>query len=89
MEDDILTDVKVALGAVAPTPIRAKQAEAILKGKELNAQLLEESGQAASRESSPIDDARSSADYRRKLVTVLVKKAVGQAVEQAQLEVRQ
>ncbi len=89
MEDDVLTDVKIALGAVAPTPIRARQAEAILKGKKLKAQLLEESGQAASHESSPIDDARSSADYRRKLVTVLVKRAVGQAVEQAQSEVRQ
>jgi len=87
MEGDILRDVKIALGAVAPTPIRAKKAEEILKGKKLDDRLLEESGQAASGESKPIDDTRGSADYRRKLVTVLVKRAVRQAVEQAQLEV--
>jgi len=82
MEGDILRDVKIALGAVAPTPIRAKKAEEILKGKKLDDRLLEESSQAASHESSPIDDTRSSADYRRKLVTALVKRAVRQAVEQ-------
>jgi carbon-monoxide dehydrogenase medium subunit len=82
MEGDILRDVKIALGAVAPTPIRAKKSEEILKGKKLDDKLLEESSQAASLESRPIDDTRSSADYRRKLVTVLVKRAVRQAVEQ-------
>lgn len=82
MEGDILRDVKIALGAVAPTPIRAKKSEEILKGKKLDDKLLEESSQAASLESRPIDDIRSSADYRRKLVTVLVKRAVRQAVEQ-------
>jgi len=87
MEGDVLRDIKIALGAVAPTPIRAKKAEETLKGKKLDDRLLEESGQAASGESKPIDDTRGSADYRRKLVTVLVKRAVRQAVEQAQLEV--
>ena len=82
MEGDILRDVKIALGAVAPTPIRAKKAEEILKGKKLDDKLLEEASQAASHESSPIDDARSSADYRRNLIIVLVKRAVKQAIEQ-------
>ena len=87
MESDILRDVKIALGAVAPTPIRAKKAEEILKGKKLGDKLLEEASQAASRESSPIDDARGSADYRRKLIIVLTKRAVKHAVEQIRLEV--
>jgi len=87
VDGDILKDVKIALGAVAPTPIRAKKAEGILKGKKLDDKFLEEAGQAASRESKPIDDIRGSADYRRKLVAVLVKRAVRQAVEQAKLEV--
>jgi len=82
MEGNILRDVKIALGAVAPTPIRAKSAEGILEGKRLDDRLLEEADQAASHESSPIDDVRSSADYRRKLVTALVKRAVRQAVQQ-------
>ena len=86
-ENTLLKDVKIALGAVAPTPIRVKKAEAILKGKNPNEKLLEEAGQAASAESKPIDDARSTADYRRQMVAVLTKRAVAQAIEQVKLEV--
>lgn len=81
MEGNVIKDAKIALGAVAPTPIRAKEAEEILKGKKLGNELLEECSQAASAETRPIDDTRSSADYRRKLAAVLVKRAVRQAVE--------
>ena len=52
----------------------------------LSDKLLEESSQAASYESRPIDDIHSSADFRRKLVAVLTKRAVVQAVQQAQSE---
>ena len=87
IDNDILTCVRIALGAVAPTPIRAKKAEEILTGKRLDDGLLEEAGQAAAQTSSPIDDCRSSADYRLTLVPVLVKRAIRQAVEQVLLEV--
>ncbi len=87
IDSEILANVKIALGAVAPTPIRAKRAEGILIGKRLDDELLEEAGQAASHASSPIDDCRSCADYRFTLVPVLVKRAVKQAVEQVLLEV--
>jgi carbon-monoxide dehydrogenase medium subunit len=80
LEEEILKDVRIALGAVAPTPVRAKKAEGILKGKKLGPQLLEETGRAACHESTPIDDIRGSADYRRKLVAALTKRAVTQAV---------
>jgi len=85
MEGEILKDVRVALGAVAPTPIRAKKAEEILRGKKWNAELLEKASQAASGEAKPIDDVRGSADYRRKLVAVLTRRAVEQAVQQAEV----
>jgi carbon-monoxide dehydrogenase medium subunit len=85
MECDIPTDVRIALGAVAPTPIRARRAEEILRGCRITDDLLEKAGQTAADESSPIDDARSSADYRRKMVKVLVMRAMRQAVEQALL----
>ena len=85
MEGKILRDVKIALGAVAPTPVRAKKAEEILKGNKLEDKLLEESSRAAVNEAKPIDDVRSSADYRRKLVAVLTKRAVIQAVQQAEV----
>jgi len=81
MDDDVLRDVRIALGAVAPKPIRAKGAEEILKGSEITNDLLEKAGQRASDESSPIDDVRGSADYRRKIVKVFVMRAIKQAVE--------
>lgn len=82
IEDGILADVKIALGAVAPTPIRARKAEEILKGKKPEDGLFEEAGKLASGESSPIDDTRSSADYRRKMVGILVKRVLKEAIEQ-------
>jgi len=84
MEGNILSDVKIALGAVAPTPIRARRAEETLRGCKITDDLLERAGQTASDESSPIDDVRSSADYRRKMVKVLVMRAIKQAVEQTE-----
>jgi carbon-monoxide dehydrogenase medium subunit len=87
MDGEIVRDVKIALGAVAPTPIRAKRAEAILRGHRIDDKRLEESSQAAMHEAKPIDDVRSSADYRRTLVAVLVKRAVARAIQQTQSEV--
>ena len=82
MEGDILRDVKIALGAVAPTPLRAKAAEAVLKGKKIDDSLLQQAGQAAADASRPIDDIRSSAEYRRKMVNVLTIRAIQQAIGQ-------
>ena len=79
MEKQAIKDIRIALGAVAPTPIRATKAEGMLKGKSLDEAILDESGKAASEESSPIDDVRGSADYRRKLIAVLTKRAVMEA----------
>ena len=87
MDGETIQDVRISLGAVAPTPVRAKKAEVILKGMKLDDKLLDESSQAASYESKPIDDVRSSADYRKRLVAVLTRRAVLQAVQQAQSEV--
>ena len=81
MEKDIIKDVKIALGAVAPTPIRAKKAESILKGNSPKDELIEECGKAAALESRPIDDVRGSAAYRVKIVSVLVKRAIKQIID--------
>ncbi|MFC1915397.1 FAD binding domain-containing protein [Chloroflexota bacterium] len=81
VNDDILSDVKIALGSVAPVPLRVKKAEVVIKGQKLNDALLSEAGLVAAGEASPIDDLRGSADYRRKMIQVLVKRAVMQAVE--------
>lgn len=84
LDGDIFKDVKVALGAVAPIPIRAKKAEVILKGQKLTNDLLEKAGQAAAAECQPIDDCRSSSAYRKKMVALQVQRALRQAAERIQ-----
>ena len=69
-------DAAISMGAVGPTPLRAKQAEDLLIGKSLNEELLMQASLAAMEESNPIDDIRASSGYRKKMVAVLVKKSL-------------
>jgi carbon-monoxide dehydrogenase medium subunit len=68
--------VRIVLGAVAPTPIRAKNSEALLEGKVLTEEVAAKVGDEAARESKPISDVRSSADYRRAMVGIMTKRAI-------------
>jgi len=79
-EDGVCKDIRIALGAVAPTPIRAKKAEALLKGQKLDGALIEKAARTAAGQSKPIDDHRASAEYRRDMVEVLVRRAIKQAI---------
>jgi xanthine dehydrogenase FAD-binding subunit len=63
-----LHGVRLALGAVAPTPLRARRAEALLEGKTLDPALAEAAARAAADEAQPIDDVRASAWYRKELL---------------------
>jgi len=81
--NEVCEDVRIALGAVAPTPIRARRAEKLLKGKRIDNALIEEASQTASEETKPISDIRSSADYRREVSKVLVKRALQKALKRA------
>jgi CO/xanthine dehydrogenase FAD-binding subunit len=65
-------EARIGLGVMAPTPMRAKKAEAILKGKKLTDDILEEAGNVAASESKPRDTARGEAWYRREMVEVLI-----------------
>jgi carbon-monoxide dehydrogenase medium subunit len=73
-----IEEVRIGLGAVAPTPVRAPKAEALLRGKPLSASLLREAAALAASESSPITDQRSSAEYRRWIVEALTRKGLEQ-----------
>jgi len=71
-------DVRIGLGAVAPTPVRAPKTEALLRGKPLTAALLKEAAAMAGSESSPISDQRSSGEYRRWIVEALTRRGLEQ-----------
>ncbi len=68
--------MRIALGSVAPTPIRSRRAEKRLEGSLIEEEAIAEAADIASRECHPIDDLRSSAEYRREMVKVLVKRAI-------------
>lgn len=69
-----LHEVRVALGAVAPVPLRAALTEAALEGKELDARLIDKVAATAHDEVKPISDVRASAWYRQELVHNIVKR---------------
>ncbi|MCO5385093.1 xanthine dehydrogenase family protein subunit M [Desulfosporosinus sp.] len=77
-----ITEAKIAIGAAAPTPIRAREAEKFLQGKTISDDLLAEAGVIASGESKPISDIRGSAEYRRDLIRVLTRRALHKAINE-------
>lgn len=78
----VCRDVKIVLGAVAPTPMRARKAEEVLRGKKVEPALIEKSAQAAADEARPITDVRASAEYRKEMVKVYTRRAIAQLVAQ-------
>jgi len=92
LDGDICRDVRIALGAVAPTVFRARGAEQTLIGKRLTgdsreSELLEEAAQVAVGEARPIDDIRGYASYRRKVVAMLVRHGLEHVIAQARTRV--
>ncbi len=75
--------VRIVLGCVGATPVRAGKAEALLSGKKLTPELAEQAGSIASRECSPTSDLRGSEHYKRAIVLTLVKRAAAKAYERA------
>jgi len=73
-KNNAVSDLRIALGAVAPTPMRAKKAEAKLTGKKISPALVKETADTAMGEIAPITDIRASAGYRTKMVGVFIEK---------------
>jgi carbon-monoxide dehydrogenase medium subunit len=80
-QDRKLKAVRIALGAVAPRPMRAPQTEAILTKNLLNRQNIEAAAEQAANEAEPISDLRGSAEYRREIVKVLTRRTLNKACE--------
>jgi len=79
---ETITEVKITIGAAAPTPMRAREAEDFLRGKVISDELIAEAGVIAAKESKPISDIRGSAEYRRDLVRVFTKRALHKAIKE-------
>jgi carbon-monoxide dehydrogenase medium subunit len=77
----VLVEPRIALGAVAPTAIYAREAQTFLEGKAPTDENLAEAGRIAVTEAKPIDDFRASASYRRHLIETLTYRALKRSVE--------
>jgi carbon-monoxide dehydrogenase medium subunit len=81
--DDVCEDARIVLSNAASIPLRAKEAERCLVGKVINEDLLTEAGEVASKEADPPSDVHASAEYRREMVEVFVKRAAKRALQLA------
>jgi carbon-monoxide dehydrogenase medium subunit len=79
MDGSNCKSARLAMGCVAPTMIRLPSAEAILQGAVLDDDSLSRAAEAVQQDISPIDDQRSTAEYRRSVAGVYLKRAVQQA----------
>jgi len=76
LSNGVCAKARIALAAVAPTPIRATAAEAALEGKALTPELIDRAAELAVQSARPISDQRGSADFRRHLVRVLTRRTL-------------
>ncbi len=83
-QNGICREVRISLGAVAPTVMRARSAEALLRGQRLEAGLIQEAARAASEDARPIDDIRGTARHRRAIVEALTGRTLRSAMQMAQ-----
>ncbi|EHI97730.1 Carbon-monoxide dehydrogenase (acceptor) [Clostridium sp. DL-VIII] len=74
--DKIITQARIAMGSVAPTPIRITEIESILVGKKFTDKIIIEAAQVAADNIKPIDDVRSEAEYRKKMASILTQRTL-------------
>jgi CO/xanthine dehydrogenase FAD-binding subunit len=79
-EGGVCKDVKIGLGAVAPTPVRGRVAEEMLAGKPVTRELIDEAARNVINQCSPIDDHRASMEYRCDMVYVMTRRALTQVL---------
>lgn len=76
LQDGVVQDAQITLGAVAPTIVHAREAEEFLTGKRLTGEVMQTAAQLAMQSATPIDDVRSSAEYRHDMVRVTVRRGL-------------
>ena len=83
MQNGVCEDIRLGLNSVASTIVHAIKAEAVLRGASVSDANLQEFGEVAATEVDPMDDNRGSADYKREMVKVLVRRATQEAIQRA------
>ena len=83
IENGVCSEARIALGAVAPTVVRARKAESALQGRPITRELAAEAAELAAAEATPISDLRASAEYRKHMVAVLTRRAIMAAADRA------
>lgn len=86
LEADTCKEIAISLGCVGLTPIHATEAEKELRGRHLNDKAISAAAEAARAAADPQPDMRGSVDYKRQLVSALVKKAINTAARRARGE---
>ena len=81
-DKDKVKRARIALGASAPIPLRSKNAEEVLLEQALDPQIIDLAAAAAVADSNPIDDHRASAEYRRHMIEVLIKRGLTQIADE-------
>lgn len=84
LENDVVKEARIALGAVAPVPMRSTLAENMLLGQKLSdlgSELFHDAGEMAAGEAAPITDKRASAEYRREITKVLTRRLLAEALD--------
>ena len=83
----VCQQARIAVGAVAPTPIRVPQAEVLLTGKNISKEDIEKTAEKVAEAASPISDIRSSAGYRKELLKVLTRRTLKGACESLNIQI--
>ena len=82
--DRTVSECRIAMGSVAPTPLRARKAEAIFRDQEFTDKIVEDGAEVAAEEARPISDIRGSAEYRLDMIRVLCRHGARAALARAQ-----
>ena len=84
VQDDHFEEARLVVAPVAPIPFRSRKAEAVLSGSPIGLDAINKAAELAASEAEPRDsDLRGSAEYRKEMVKVLVRRALEQAVSRA------
>ena len=83
LDGNVFARVRIALGAVAPTPMLATHASEFLMGKQANMENIERAAQIAANEARPITDIRASAEYRKDMIRFVTRRTLSECVLRA------